>query len=72
MSKFSEKLKAERKRVGLSQQKIADLIGIARTNYIPYENGDVLPSIYTIPKLAKALGVSIQDLFDWMAEELGE
>lgn len=72
MMTFSEYLRQARKKAGYTQETIAAELGIERTNYIPYETGKALPSIYTIPKLAKALGVTIQDIFDWMAGELGE
>lgn len=54
-----EWLIAYRKAKGLSQQEIADAIGINQSTYAGYETGDRKPSTKTAKKLGKVFD------FDW-------
>ena len=55
---FGQRLRLARREAGLSQSKLEMLSGIPKARLSRYENGHVLPSIGTLGRLAKALGVS--------------
>ena len=57
-SMFGQRLRQARREAGLSQSKLEMLSGIPKARLSRYENGHVLPSIGTLGRLAKALGVS--------------
>lgn len=62
--KFGLKIKELRKQRGLSQEKLANLAEIDRTYLPTIEKGERNVSIEVADKLAKALGVTVKDLFD--------
>ena len=65
-----ETLSRIRKDKGLSQQALADAIGLHVNQIKRYENGSSQPSLETLKKISKALRVSIDSLvFD--AEDMG-
>lgn len=55
---FKDRLKFARKKVGFSQQKLADMIGIHVTNVSRYERGENKPTFEVLTKIGDALGVS--------------
>ena len=55
---FPERLELLRKEKGLTQQALADLVGIHVSPIRRYENGSTQPTLEVIRKLAIALGVS--------------
>ena len=58
MDRFAEKLKAARKRTGMSQAELAELIGVTVRSFTDYECGRMIPRMKKIDKLAEALGVT--------------
>ena len=61
---FGKRLAAIRKRKGITQERLADKVELHRT-YIGFiEQGKRNPSIANIRKIAKALGVSLKELFE--------
>ena len=63
--KFGKRVKELRKSKGITQEQIAELINIEPPNVSKMENGLHFPQPDKIEKIAKALGVSIQELFDF-------
>lgn len=61
----SEKIKQARKKAGLTQKKLADILGTSQQNLAQYENGKRKPKIETLKRIASALGVEVEDLADW-------
>lgn len=61
--KFWLKVKQIRKEQGISQEKLAEKSRLHRTYIWMIERGERNVTIENIEKVAKALGVSIQDLF---------
>ncbi|WP_312902074.1 helix-turn-helix transcriptional regulator [Chryseobacterium taichungense] len=57
-------LKRLRSKTKLSQQEIADMLGLDRNTYINWENETTDIKSSFIPKLAEIFDVKIQDLFD--------
>jgi len=61
---FAENLRAERKRLGLSQEDLADLAGLHRTYVGSIERGERNVSIDNMEALAIALKVNLQALLE--------
>lgn len=57
-------LKRYRKNAGLTQQQVADIIGIKRSAYAYYEVGKSLPKLATLTKLASMYNTSVDNLID--------
>jgi transcriptional regulator with XRE-family HTH domain len=57
-------LRAKRKELGLSREELAEKIGVSFNSIRFYEEGNRRPTIQTLEKLAKVLGVKIDDLFN--------
>lgn len=59
---FGEKLKAHRKEKGLSQEKLAELVGVSRQAVTKWEANLSLPSSENLLALSSILGVSLDEL----------
>lgn len=55
---FGLRLKKARIEAGLTQQKVADSIGVTSRHYQKYESGDVEPPLNTLVSLSIILGVT--------------
>ena len=69
MAKFDKKefgnnIRRARKNKGLSQENLADILGVSRTAITRYENGDVFPSPEQISIICDELDIYANDLFD--------
>ncbi|MBC3911580.1 helix-turn-helix domain-containing protein [Undibacterium umbellatum] len=58
MSSFNERLRAERKRLGLNQEKFASLGGVTKDTQLNYENGSRKPDSEYLELIARA-GVDV-------------
>lgn len=63
--KLNEKILYCRKRVGLSQLDLADLLGVSRQSVSKWETGEANPEVSKIAPMAKAFGVST----DWLLSD---
>ena len=63
---FGENIRKLRIEHGLTQEKLADFLGVSFQAVSKWENGDSMPDITRLPSLAKALGVSIDELLSDM------
>lgn len=61
--RFGKAVRRRRRELDLSQEKLAELAGLHRTYVSDVERGDRNISLENIEKLAKALEISIVDLF---------
>ncbi|MFC2511022.1 MAG: helix-turn-helix transcriptional regulator, partial [Candidatus Nanoperiomorbus sp.] len=61
---FTQAVKMLRRRAKLSQQEVADAIGIARATYIKLENGTREARLDELRKLSQYYEISLQDLAD--------
>ena len=59
---FAEKLKAARLQAGISQERLSALLGVTKRTIINYENGQTLPPVSMLPKIARLFGVTIGTL----------
>lgn len=63
LEKFGQKIRALRKKQGLTQEKLAELAKIDYSYLNLIEAGKKNPSVKRIAKLARVLKVSISELF---------
>jgi len=47
----------------LSQQQLADMVGVSRQTIVSIERGDYAPSVKLALLLAEVLGAKVEDLF---------
>ena len=57
-----EKIKAARKRAGMTQQELADKLNVSFVNISQFENNKRNPKLETIRKIAAAIGVPAKEL----------
>lgn len=62
-SGLNNNLKLERARHNLTQQQLADLVGVTRKTINTVENGRFIPSTVLALKLARALHTRVDELF---------
>ena len=60
---FAENFKKARTDAGLTQQQVADSLGLDRTTIAQYERGFSEPHFKNIPKICELLNVSLEELF---------
>ena len=52
-----------RKAVGMTQVKLAEILGVSQSTVAQWESGEVMPKTEKLPALAEALGCKIDELF---------
>lgn len=62
MCNISENVRKFREKLGLTQQQLAEKIGVSYPRISEIENSKGEPKITTIEKVARGLGVSVMDL----------
>ena len=60
---FTDRIKEARTQKGLTQEKLAQKIGVAKTTYTGYEKGNSEPSMLTLTRIMKVLEVDANFLF---------
>lgn len=60
---FAENFKAARKESGLTQQQLADMLGMSRTSISKYESGAGFPHAETLLKFCEIFKVSLDAMF---------
>ena len=66
---LGKKIKQFRFKAGLTQEQLAERMGVAPQSVSKWENAVAMPDISLLPMLAEVFGVSIDDLFDLTAEQ---
>ena len=66
---LGKKIRQLRFKAGLTQEQLAEKLGIGPQSVSKWENGVSMPDITALPLLAEIFGVSIDDLFDLTAEQ---
>lgn len=56
-------LKVQRAKKDLTQEQLAELVGVTRKTINTIENRKFIPSTYLALKLAQAFGVTVEELF---------
>ncbi|MEG2303694.1 MAG: helix-turn-helix transcriptional regulator, partial [Niameybacter sp.] len=62
---LGEKIKALRKQKNISQETLANYLGLSFQAVSKWENALAMPDVTLIPAIASFFGVSIDDLFDF-------
>lgn len=65
-------LKYYRSECGLTQQDVADLLGLERSSYTYYETGKTTPDIETLVRLSKIFHIDFYDLLSGCNTETGK
>ncbi len=60
---FSEKLKTTRKANKITQQQLADELGLSRSAIAKYETSDVLPKTKNIKRICEIFNLTFDELF---------
>ena len=66
---MDNRIKELRTAARLRQEDLADRLGVSRQTVISIEGGRYNPSLELAWRLSKALGVTIEDLFDFKGDE---
>lgn len=61
---LATKLKRYRLQAGFTQRNVAEVLNISRSTYTYYELGKTSPDPATLNRIAKLLGVSVEEFFD--------
>lgn len=61
---FGDRLKAARNNMGLTQEQLAEKIGVAKSTLAGYEKGNREPDVFKIKKLIEILGIDADYLLD--------
>jgi putative transcriptional regulator len=64
--KLKNTLKVQRAKKNLTQEALAELVGVTRKTINTVENGVYVPSTYLALKLSQVLEVSVEELFQLM------
>ena len=59
---FSEKLTELRRRRGLSQEQLADFLGVTRQSVSKWESGSVMPELGKLIAMADFFGVTLDEV----------
>ena len=62
--KLATKIAELRKKTGLTQEDLAKTVDVKRSTVSMWESGQSMPRAELIPKLAEALGCSIDEIFE--------
>ncbi|NIL76373.1 hypothetical protein RhoFasB10_02492 [Rhodococcus sp. B10] len=57
-------MRDHRKAARLTQAELGKACGVSRQSIVSVEGGDYAPSVYLALKLARALGTTVETLFD--------
>ena len=66
---LGKKIRQLRFKAGLTQEQLAEKLGIGAQSVSKWENAVAMPDITTLPLLAETFGISIDDLFDLSTEQ---
>lgn len=65
-------LKEYRAKLGVNQQQFGAMVGTSRQTISQIERGDYSPSVTLALKIARACGVSVEDIFRYEEEDVNE
>ena len=66
---LNNRLKEYRARLGVNQQEMGELVGASRQTISQIERGDYSPSFVLALKIAKACGVTVEDIFTFEEDQ---
>ena len=65
---FGEKLSSLRRKAGLTQNEVAEALGVTPQAVSKWESDSSCPDIFTLPKLANLYGTTVDDLLSRESE----
>ena len=68
---ISENIMKLRKKLGFSQEEVAEKIGVTRQTIAKWENGDSIPDVVHSNALAELFDITLDDLVNFKGSELG-
>ena len=66
------KLKEYRARLGVNQQEMGTLVHTSRQTISQIERGDYSPSVSLALRIAKVCGAKVEDIFEYVEEDVHE
>lgn len=63
--KLMNQVRACREKLGLTQQELADQVGVSRQTIVAIEKGNYTPSVALVLELARILRCTVEALFFW-------
>ena len=63
-------LKEYRAKINVNQQEMGRMVGVYRQTISQIERGDYSPSVTLALKIAKIFHVKVEDIFDYIEEDL--
>ncbi len=71
-SVISHNVQTLRKMQGLTQEQLAEKVGVSRQTVAKWESGESVPDLANSDALARALGVTLDDLTNYEPTDMGE
>lgn len=65
---LGQNIKKAREEAGLTQEELGSMIGVTGVTIMRYEKGQREPKIEIVEKLARAMGISKQEILGWSRE----
>ena len=69
---LNNRLKEYRARINVNQTEMGRLVGVSRQTISQIERGDYSPSVTLALKIAKVLGVRVEDIFSYEKDDDNE
>ncbi|KHS55802.1 XRE family transcriptional regulator [Terrisporobacter othiniensis] len=69
---LNNRLKEYRTRINVNQTEMGRLVGVSRQTISQIERGDYSPSVTLALKIAKVLGVRVEDIFSYEEDDDNE
>ena len=66
--KIGEKIKAKRRDCDLTQEELANMLGVSKAAVSKWENNESYPDITTLPKISRLFHITMDELFDYSLE----
>ena len=63
-TKLRNNIKQHRARLDMTQQALAEMVGVSRQTIISTEKGQYVPSTLLAFRIARALGMRVEELFE--------
>ena len=68
--KFTTKIKKKKKKVGMKQSELAELVNVRRETIVCLENGKYNPSLKLAMDIAKVFDIQVEELFSFIDENV--
>ena len=66
--KIGEKIKAKRRERDLTQEELANILGVSKAAVSKWENEESFPDITLLPQIAQVFHITMDELFDYALE----